>query len=439
MLGLSQIPAGAESIREAYRESGQKLIDAAILDNGGYVKLVYLCDRIGNRLSGSEALNRAIVWAAAEMKKDGLSNIATPMVMVPHWVRGRERLSMLAPVERELTMLGLGDSVGTRKGGITAEVAAVSSFDELEKLGRTGVEGKIVLFNVPYAGYGPTVQYRSTGPSRAAKLGAVGALVRSVTPLSLQTPHTGQLEYAEGVPRIPAAAVTHEGASMIQRFADAGDKVRVHLEMEARMLPDAKSANVIGEIPGRELPGEYVVIGGHIDSWDVGQGAQDDGSGVVTAMQAAALIQKLGLKPRRTIRVVLFTNEENGLAGARAYREWAGAAVKKHFAAIEMDSGAEKPSGFGVSESLKALATEIGKLLEPVGASQITAGGGGADIGPIVRDGVPGLALRTSGGHYFDWHHTAADTADKVKPEDLKACIAAMAVMAYVLADQPSQ
>jgi Zn-dependent M28 family amino/carboxypeptidase len=253
----------------------------------------------------------------------------------------------------------------------------------------------------------------------------------------MQIPHTGQLDYAADAPKIPAAAVSVEHALMIQRMLDSGDKVTVRLYMEGQMLPDAQSANVIGEVRGREKPDEVIVIGGHIDSWDVGQGAQDDGSGIVTAMQAAALIQKLGLKPRRTIRVVLFTNEENGARGGQAYRKWVGDAIKNHVAAIEMDGGAEKIAGFGVSEKLAPVAEEVGKLLAQIGAGGMRGGGGGTDIGPLIRDGVPGLALRSSGEHYFDWHHTIADTLDKVRPEDLRSAIAAMAVMSYVLADMP--
>src|SRR5579885_2562041 len=427
-LFLAPVVAFAGALYDDYRQPAQKLIAAALADRDGYAKLSFLCDRIGNRLSGSESLERAIEWAAAQMKLDGLVNVVTPAVEVPHWVRGRERLMML----------GLGGAISTPPGGITADVVPVSSFEHLERIGRSGaVQGKIVLYNVPYTNYGATVRYRTAGASQAAKFGAVAALVRSVTPVSLQTPHTGMMEYAADAPKIPCAAVTIEAAAMIQRLTDAGARVRVHLEMDERMLPNAKSANVIGEIRGRERPDEIVLIGGHIDSWDVGQGAQDDGSGVVAAMQAAALIHKLDLRPRRTIRVVLWTNEENGLAGARAYRIWAGESVRRHIAAIEMDGGAETPVGFGVSGSLFSRAAEIGKLLDSIGAGAIMRGGGGADIAPLMRDGGPGLALRTTGEHYFDWHHTAADTVDKVDPEDLRRCTAAMAVMAYVLADMP--
>jgi carboxypeptidase Q len=439
-LGLAAQPAG--NLTEQYREAASKLIDAAMVDEGGMEKLSYLCDRIGNRLSGSLGLEKAIAWAAAQMNHDGLTNVSTQRVKVPHWVRGLESAAFVEPVAKPLTMIGLGGSVATPKKGITADVVVVSSFEELERRGKNGIEGKIVLFNVPYESYGRTVVYRTAGASRAARLGAVASLVRSITPVSLQSPHTGAVEYMDGLPKIPAAAVTIEDALLIQRLVDAGNTVSVHLEMEAHMLPDADSANVVGEIVGRERPDEIVVIGGHIDSWDVGVGAQDDGSGIITALEAAHLIHQLGLRPRRTLRVVFWTNEENGGAGGLAYRQWIGDGVRNHVAAIEMDGGAEKPAGFGLTtpgESMAALSRvrEIGRLLERVDAGVIQPGGGGADIAPLLRDGVPGLAVRTVATHYFDYHHSRADTVDKVKPDDLRANIAAMAVMAYVLADMP--
>jgi Zn-dependent M28 family amino/carboxypeptidase len=279
------------------------------------------------------------------------------------------------------------------------------------------------------------------GASRAGRLGAVAALVRSVTPISLQSPHTGAMDYEANVPKIPTAAVTIEDAEMIQRLTDSGAEVRVHLEMEARTLPDADSADVIGEIPGREHPEEVVVIGGHLDSWDVGQGAQDDGSGIMTALAAANLIHKLGLQPRRTLRVVFWTNEENGGAGSKAYREWVGSKIHDHVAAIEMDGGAEKPVGFGFSGSNAAMdkVQQAGALLESIGAGAVQRGGGGADIAPLMHDGVPGLGLRTVGTHYFDWHHSQADTVDKVDPHDFRLNVASMAVMAYALAEMPER
>jgi Zn-dependent M28 family amino/carboxypeptidase len=269
----------------------------------------------------------------------------------------------------------------------------------------------------------------------------VAVLVRSVTPLAMQIPHTGTLRYDESQPRIPAAAVSPEDAMMIARLCAGGVRVRVRLEMEARMEPDADSGDVIGEIPGRERPQEIVVMGGHIDSWDVGQGAQDDGAAIMASLQAVALIKKLGLQPRRTLRVAFWVNEENGSRGGQAYRAWVGDRIGDHAAAIEMDGGAETPRGFGASVdqiSLEMLG-QIGRLLEPIGAGEITAGGGGEDISPLLRDGVPGLAERAAGTHYFDWHHTEADTLDKVDPVDFRKSVAAMAVMSYVLADMPGR
>lgn len=435
------LAADGANLTEQYRAAADKLTAAAMADTEGYERLAYLCYRIGNRLSGSPALERAIAWSVEQMQGAGLSNVRVIPVKVPHWVRGAESARMLEPVDKPLHMLGLGMSVGTPPGGLAADVVAVSTFEELASLGRGKVQGKIVLYNEVYRGYGETVPYRSAGPSRAAALGAVAVLVRSVTPLAMQIPHTGTLRYDESQPRIPAAAVSPEDAMMIARLCAGGVRVRVRLEMEARMEPDADSGDVIGEIPGRERPQEIVVMGGHIDSWDVGQGAQDDGAAIMASLQAVALIKKLGLQPRRTLRVAFWVNEENGSRGGQAYRAWVGDRIGDHAAAIEMDGGAETPRGFGASVdqiSLEMLG-QIGRLLEPIGAGEITAGGGGEDISPLLRDGVPGLAERAAGTHYFDWHHTEADTLDKVDPVDFRKSVAAMAVMSYVLADMPGR
>jgi hypothetical protein len=441
LLAPLALAVAAPPLYESYKNVSLQIIAAALIDQDGYAKLSYLCDRIGNRISGSPALNDAIQWAAAQMKRDGLENVSTPAVKVPHWVRGREEASIVAPVHHTLSVLALGGSVATPADGITGQVLAVDSFDALNALGREKVAGKIVLFNVPYEGYGKTVTYRVTGASRAARLGAVAMLLRSVGSLAMQTPHTGTLQYSDDDPRIPAAAITFEDATLIQRLSDSGEPVTVHLYMEAHMLPDADSNNVMGEIRGREKPDEIVVMGGHIDSWDVGAGAQDDGSGIMATLEAAAIIKKLGLRPRRTLRVVFWTNEENGGAGGRAYRAMVGDAIHNHVAAIEMDGGGEKPVGFGVSPGGPALARakEIARLLEPIGADTIHEGGGGSDIAPLMHDGVPGLGLFTVGTHYFDWHHTRTDTVDKVNPQDFRLNIAAMAVMGYVLADMPER
>jgi carboxypeptidase Q len=441
-------------LTQAYRTEAGQILGAALTDSEGWDKLTHLATVIGHRLSGSTGLEQAISWAAETMEAEGLQVRKQP-VQVPHWVRGKESLTVIEPGERELRILGLGDSVGTPPDGITAAVVVVSSFDELETLGREAVEGKIVVYAVEWEGYGSTVQFRSRGPSRAAALGAVAALTRSATGHSLSTPHTGALRYDEEQPKIPAAALTPEDAAWFRRMAELGREVTVRLKMEAKMHEDAESFNVIAEIPGSERPEEIVVMGGHYDSWDVGQGVHDDGAACIAAWQALRLIDQLDLRPRRTLRVVLWTNEENGLRGGSGYHAaLSDEEIAAHVAAIEMDGGVENPVGFGfglsgidhdaeerdpVYERALVKLEQIGKLLEAIDAHDIRRGGGGADIGPLMRSGVPGLGLRTVGEHYFDWHHTDADTLDKVDPQAFRKAIALLGVMGYVLADMPER
>ena len=437
----TRLPAPRVKIGE-YRERAARIIGAALTDDTAYRRLAWLSDRVGHRLSGSASLERAVAWAVSEMRRDGLDNVRAEKVMVPRWVRGEESLELLEPESRRLNMLGLGNSVGTPPEGITAEAVVVRHFEELEALGER-VRGKVVVYNVPFTTYGQAVAYRGAGASRASKYGAVAALVRSVTPVSLQTPHTGSLRYTEDSPQIPAAAVTIEGAELLQRMYDRGERPRVRLKMEARFLEDAESANVIAELKGSEKPDEIVLVGGHLDSWDVGQGAHDDGGGCVAAWEAARLLKALNLRPRRTIRVVLFTNEENGLRGGTAYRDAHKAEVARHVLAIESDSGVYRATGFGLSAQAgpqaRADMQEIARLLSGIRADRIDPDGGGADIGPIMREGVTGASLNVEGAHYFDIHHTHADTFDKVDPQELASCVAALAVMAYVVADMPDR
>lgn len=441
-------------LASAYRDEAAKVLGATLTDTEGWEKLTYLATVIGHRLSGSKGMEEAIDWAAERMESEGLVVRKQP-VMVPHWVRGNESAAVVSPVERNLPMLGLGGSVGTPPGGITAPVVVVESFEELEALGREAVEGKIVVYAVPWMGYGRTVRYRGAGASRAAALGAVAALVRSATGLSVASPHTGAMRYDEEHPKIPTAGITVEDAEWMLRMAELGREVTVRLEMEAETLEDAQSFNVIAEIPGRELPEEVVVMGGHYDSWDVGQGVHDDGAACMAAWQALRLIHQLGLQPRRTLRVVLWANEENGLRGGRAYRDaLSDEEVANHVAAIEMDGGAERPVGFGFGvvgvdleaedpdpeyEAAHATLQQIGSLLGAIDAAEIRRGGGGADIGPLMRSGVPGLGLRTVGEHYFDWHHSHGDTLDKVDPENFRRAMALLGVTSYILADMPER
>ncbi len=268
-----------------YRAPAGRIIGAAFTSNKGYERLAYLTDHIGHRLSGSKSLERAIAWAIAEMKRDGLDNVRAEKVMVPRWLRGEESLELIRPVSQKLSLLGLGNSVATPAAGITAEAVVVRSFDELDTLGEQ-VKGKIVVYNAAFTSYGATVRYRLSGASRAARHGAVAALVRSVTSVSLQTPHTGAMTYDEKQPKIPAAAITVEAAELLQRLYARGDRPILRLKMEAKFLPDAESANVIAEIRGSEKPDEVVLVSGHYDSWDVGQGAHDDGGGCIIAWEA---------------------------------------------------------------------------------------------------------------------------------------------------------
>jgi len=438
LLLASPLRAQVGSIAERYGPVADRIINAALSDSAAYDRLATLTDRFGPRLSGSESLERAIDWVLAQMQQDGLDNVRGEPVMVPHWVRGEESAELVEPRRRRLPMLGLGGSIATPGGGITAPVLVVRSFDDLAARA-ADARGKIVLFNVPFTNYGETVRYRSAGAIAAARTGAVASLIRSVTPYSQQTPHTGAMGYSDSVPRIPHAAITVEDAQMLQRMQDRGERPVVRLKMGARTLPDAPSRNPMAEIRGGERPDEVVVLGGHLDSWDVGQGAMDDGGGSVVSWQALRVLKRLGLKPRRTVRVVLWVNEENGLRGGSGYRDAHQAELGRHVLAMESDGGVFQPTGFGFSGSDAAFATvrEVGSLLARIGAGSVTRDGGGADISPLAEAGVPVMGLSVEDSRYFYYHHSDADTMDKLNPREMALCVAAMAVMAYVVADLP--
>jgi carboxypeptidase Q len=430
------------AIAATYRSIADSLIHAATRDSAAYRRLGDLVDGFGHRLSGSKSLESAIDWILAQMKKDGLANVRGEPAMVPHWVRGEESVELLKPRRQRLHMLGLGMSIGTPKAGIRAPVLVVSSFDELKRRA-ADARAKIVLFDVPFTSYGETVQYRQRGALTAAKLGAVAVMIRSVASNSIRSPHTGNVRYDfdSTAKPIPAAALSVEDAMMLHRMADRGDTVVVSLKMGARKLPDAPSRNVVAEIVGRERPDEVVVLGGHIDSWDVGQGAMDDGGGSVAAWEAVRLMKVLGLTPRRTVRVVLWTNEENGVNGGKAYRDTHAAELAKHRFALESDGGVFQPKGFevGGSDSTVAIVRQIASLLKSIGADAVTTTNEGpeADITPLFERGVPGAGLSVDGTRYFWYHHSDGDTLDKLDPAEVGRCVAAMAVLAYVMADLP--
>jgi len=425
-----------ESIKSKYVETSLKIISKSLTDSTAYNRLGYMCDTFGPRLSGSKNLENAINWILKEMNNDGLENVKGEKVAVPTWIRGKESATLLSPFKKELSMLGLGGSIATPRGGLKAEVIVVNDWDELE-LRSNEVPGKIVLFNAPFTSYGETVAYRYSGASAAAKHGAVASLIRSIGPWSMNTPHTGVMAYKDDVQKIPHAALTMEDAMMLSRIHDRDDKIIVKLDMNARMVADRWSRNVLGEIKGSIYPEEVVVVGGHIDSWDVGQGAHDDGGACIASWEVLRLIKELGLKPKRTIRCVMWTNEENGGKGNKGYRDMHLDEMDKHVLAIESDGGVFSPKGFGFSgnDSAREIVEEIHELMKPIGANTISDGGRAADVAPLNDEGVPVMSLKVDGSKYFWYHHTDADTFDKVDFNEFNRCVAAMAIMAYVVAD----
>jgi carboxypeptidase Q len=430
--------------------TAQRIIDHTLASSRAYEHLSYLTDNIGPRLSGSKGADLAVKWTTQQLKSWGIDT-RNETVIVPHWVRGAERGRLVSHNDQKIVLTALGGSVATKAEGLTAEVIEVTSYEQLAELGRAKIAGKIVFYNASmdmtlvesgraFDAYGKAVIFRGVGASRAAELGAVAAVVRSVATASLRTPHTGSLRYEDGKPKIPAAAITTEDADLIHRLLAKGEKVRMHLVLTPRALPDVKSANVIAEIRGTERPDEIVLIGGHLDSWDLGTGAIDDGSGVVMVMETMRVLKELGIQPKRTIRGVLFMNEENGLRGGRTY--FANVAgreqLSKHIAAIETDAGAATPTGFITTLEGKALERVQQRLRVLNRIAPMTFESSkhtGADTSPLTDAGVPGFGLVPNPRHYFDFHHTPADTLDKVDPKALAQNTAAIAAIAYLLAE----
>lgn len=433
----------------------RQLQQAALESDYAYRQVAYLSNNIGPRLSGSAQAQAAVEYVAGEMRRLGLE-VQLEKLMVPHWVRGEESAALVeypgrAPgTTQKIVLTALGASTATPAAGLTAEVVVVRDFEELQAMGRERVAGKIVLFNVRFdkemaaqgqggPAYGQAVVYRGDGPSAAARLGAVAALVRSVGGTEYRLPHTGQTRYAKDAPKIPAAAVTAEDADLIAHLTRQG-AVRMRLTLTPQTLPDAPSYNVIADIKGSEHPEQIVIVSGHLDSWDLGTGALDDAAGVAIAMQTAQLIKQLNLRPRRTIRVIAWMNEENGLVGGKTYAKDYAAEIANHFAAIESDMGAGHPLGINVSAKPEAL-----PLLAPISTVLHSSGAGlvrfveetGSDIDPLTKAGVPSFAPWQDSRTYFNYHHTAADTLDKVVPRELAENAAVMAVLAYALANMP--
>ncbi|XXF78249.1 M20/M25/M40 family metallo-hydrolase [Myxococcaceae bacterium GXIMD 01537] len=419
-----------------------RLIGAALTEGRAYARLAELTDGIGPRLSGTEGADAAVQWALRGFQADGVKAWLEP-VKVPRWVRGEASGEVVASGRNRahrLSLLALGGSVATPAGGITAEVVEVDSFEALKALGEQ-VKGKIVFFNHTMSvaqDYGRFAGLRGLGASAAAKQGAVGVLVRSLATASLRTPHTGAMRYEDGVAQVPAASIATEDADLLHRLL-AGGPAKVTFTLGCQTLPDGDSFNVVAEVKGREKPDEVVLLGAHLDSWDVGTGAHDDGAGVAMVMEALRLIGQQKPAPRRTVRVVLFMNEENGLRGGRAYAEKHAAELPKHVAALEMDSGGGRPLGVALKAGAggDALVRPWLAPLEALGAGVLLPGdAGGADISPLIPARVPFVDVRVDSSRYFDVHHTEADTLDKVDPKALAQSTAAVAWVAWALAEE---
>ena len=428
---------------------------ASLQDNYAYTQLAHLTNNIGPRLSGSPQAQQAVEYVAAELRRLGLE-VQLEKLMVPHWVRGVETGELVqypgqAPnTTQKIVVTALGGSVASPPEGLTAEVICVNNFEELDALGREKVAGKIVLFNKRfdkqmaaegYGGpaYGQSVIYRGLGPSAASRLGAVAALNRSAGGGDYRLAHTGDMRYSPDAPKIPAAGITAEDADLIAYLTTQGP-VQLHLTLTPQTLPDAVSYNVIGDLKGTEHPEQVVIVSGHLDSWDLATGAIDDGAGVAVAMETAEVLQQLHLRPKRTIRVIAWMNEENGLVGGRTYAKDYSADLANHIAAIESDLGAGHPLGFYADVSPKALPMlrPVSSVLESSGATLMDSSREtGSDISPLEAAGVPAFGIFQDSRTYFNYHHTAADTLDKVVPHELAENAAAMAVLAYAIANLP--
>ncbi|XP_007532316.1 carboxypeptidase Q [Erinaceus europaeus] len=423
-----------------YKDVAKAIINLAVYgeaQNRSYERLSLLVDTVGPRLSGSKNLEKAIQIMYQNLQDDRLENVHLEPVKIPHWERGEESAMMLEPRLHKMAILGLGSSIGTPHEGITAEVLVVTSFDELRRRA-SEARGKIVVYNQPYVNYSKSVQYRVSGAVEAAKVGALASLIRSVTSFSIYSPHTGIQKYQDGVPKIPTACITVEDAEMVARMASRGSRVVVQLKMGAKNYPDVDSFNTVAEIIGRKYPEQVVLVSGHLDSWDVGQGAMDDGGGAFISWEALSLIKDLGLRPKRTLRLVLWTAEEQGGIGAFQYYQQHKANISNYSLVMESDLGTFLPSGlqFTGSEKARAIMKEVMKLLQPINVTQLFTAGEGTDISFWIQAGVPGASLLDDLYKYFSFHHSRGDTMTVMDPEQMNVAAAVWAVVSYVIADR---
>ncbi|XP_064081644.1 carboxypeptidase Q-like [Macrobrachium nipponense] len=431
-------PGLIEEIR-GYKKTVDQIIN--YITRGEYKGKAYdflaaLVDTYGPRITGSGMLEAAIDHMLEASRAEGLENVRTEDVVVPHWERNNESAWMVLPRLHKLNFLGLGSSVGTPREGIKAPALVVKDFQELEENAHLA-KGKIVVYNPEWVSYGDTVQYRTAGASKAAEVGAVASLTRSVTPFSIDSPHTGQQFYSSEV-KIPTGCITVEDAAMLARMQERGETIEILLKMGAVNYPDTTSRNTIAEVTGSESPQEVVVVSGHLDSWDVGQGAMDDGGGVTISWNAAVVLRKLGLRPRRTLRVILWTGEEQGLIGGQAYYHQHVADKDNYQMLMESDIGTFNPLGlaFSGNEEATCIIQEIMSLLEPLNTTKIVSPmDGGPDIEIWSKAGVPTGSLYNANSNYYWFHHSDGDTMSVEDPDTLDRCLALWTSVAYVTAD----
>jgi len=421
------------------------IYDEALSHGKSYDWLRHLTKQIGPRLSGSDGAQKAVDWAKQVMEKEGFDRVFLQEVMVPHWVRGAKEEAYIHNGKQKVTVpiAALGGSVATAPKGVEAQVIEVKSFPELRALGTAKVKGKIVFFNRPmdptklntFEAYGGAVDQRANGATEAAKLGAVGAIIRSMSNRHDDQPHTGGTRYGTGVPLIPTAAISTNGADLLSKSLTENPSLTFYFKQNCETLPDAKSYNVVGEIRGSEKPDEIIVIGGHLDSWDLAEGAHDDGSGCVQSIEVLRIMKALGIKPKRTLRAVMFMNEENGLRGGIKYADLAKQNNEKTIAAIESDEGGFTPRGFGIvgKPEERAKAMRWAPLLAPYGLTDIGPGSGGADIGPLAQTGTVLFGFKPDSQRYFDYHHTPVDRFEAVSQRELELGAASMAALTYLL------
>lgn len=448
LLFIFSLTAQLNAQSSAHEEQIKTLYHKSLTSGKAYDWLDHLSNKIGGRLSGSLNAERAVAWGKTELESLGLDRVYLQKVMVPKWVRGTfEYASIITGpgMSMNVTICALGGSIATPSSGLRAGVVEVKSFEELEALGEEKIKGNFVFFNRPmpaelintFEAYSKTVNQRTQGAARAARLGAVGVIVRSMNLRLDDFPHTGSMRYGDlpNSMRIPAAAISTNGAQLLSSMLALNNDLKFYLKLDCKNFPDVPSHNVIGEIKGSEFPEEIIVVGGHLDSWDLGDGSHDDGAGIVQSMEVLRLFKQMNYKPKRTIRVVLYMNEENGLRGGTAYAEYAKQNKEKHIFALESDAGGFSPRGF-VFEATNSQFKQIESwkpYFSPYLADRFELGGSGADIGPLRDNKVVLSGLRPDSQRYFNFHHAANDTFDAINKRELELGAAAMSSLVYLV------